>query len=125
MAPAKPKKKKPELSFERYARAIQTDIARLGKNMEAGFKSIRDEMAAKEDIQNVRDQMATQKDLLEVRDDVKRLNEIMVSKADLSEAIRRELDASPFAKESEVKDLSERMLRVEEAVGIKPKRRSA
>ena len=85
--------------------------------MEAGLKSIRDDMAT--GFRAVRDEMATHKDLLEVRDDVRRLNEIMVSKADLSETIRRELDASPFVTASEVKDLNERMLRVEEAVGIK------
>jgi hypothetical protein len=124
-AKTKTKTKAKTPSFERYARAIQTDIARLGKSMEAGFKSIHEEMATKEDIRKVREEMATHKNLLEVRDDVQRLNEIMVSKADLSETIRRELDAPPFAKESEVKDLNERMLRVEEAVGIKPKRRAA
>ena len=53
------------------------------------------------------------------------ITDSMVSKADLSEAIRHELDASPFAKASEMKDLNERMLLVEEAVGIKPKRRGA
>src|SRR5580658_7441143 len=102
MPPAKRKTKTKELSFEHYARAIQTDIAQLGKSMEAGFKSIQEEMATKDDIRKVRDQMATHKNLLEVREDIQRLNEIMVSKADLSETIRRELDASPFAKESEV-----------------------
>ncbi len=75
-------------------------------------------------LRQVREEMATHKDLLEVKDDVRRLNEIMVSKADLSE-IRRELDASPHAKQADVKDLSERVLRVEEAVGIKQKRRAA
>jgi hypothetical protein len=49
----------------------------------------------------------------------------MVSKADLAETIRRELDASPFARESDVKDLRERLLRVEEKLGIKPSRRAA
>jgi hypothetical protein len=124
MAPVKRKTQKKELSFEHYARAIQTDIAHLGKSMEAGFKSIHEEMATKEDIRKVREEMATHKTLLEVRGDVQRLNEIMVSKADLSETIRRELDASPFAKESEMKHLSERLLRVEEKLGIKPGHRS-
>jgi len=130
MAPAKRKTQKKELSFEHYARAIQTDIAQLGKSMETGFKSMREEigsirgeMAA--GFNSVRDEMATHKNLLEVRDDVQQLNDIMVSKADLSETIRRELDESPFAKESEVKDLSERLLHVEEKLGIKPGHRPA
>jgi hypothetical protein len=125
MPPAKRKTQKKELSFEHYARAIQTDIARLGKSMEAGFKSIHEEMATKDDVRKVRQDMATHKNLLEVQDDVRRLNDIMVSKADLSETIRRELDASPFAKESEVKDLSGRLLRVEEKLGMKPGHRPA
>jgi hypothetical protein len=119
MASAKTKVGKKGTSFQGFARALQTDIARLGKSMETGFT------ATKEDIRKVREEMATRAALLEVRDDVKRLNEIVVSKADLSETIRRELDASPYAKEADVKDLHERMLRVEEAVGIKPKRRAA
>ena len=130
MPPAKRKIQKKELSFEQYARAIQTDIAHLGKSMEAGFKSMREEigsirgeMAA--GFHRVRDEMASHKNLLEVRDDVQRLNDMMVSKADLSEAIRRELDASPFAKESEVKDLNHRLVRVEEKTGIKPGHRPA
>lgn len=130
MPTAKRKTQKKELSFEHYARAIQPDIAHLGKSMEAGFKSMRGEIGSirgemAEGFHKIRDEMATHKNLLEVRGDIQQLNDIMVSKADLSEAIRRELDASPFAKESEVKGLSERLLRVEEKLGIKPGHRPA
>jgi hypothetical protein len=125
MPPVKQKTKTKELSFEHYARAIQTDIAQLGRQVAEGFKSIREEMATKEDLFNLGQKMVTREEFRELRSDVKMITDSMVSKADLSETIRRELDASPYAKESEVKHLSERMLRVEEAVGIKPKRRTA
>jgi hypothetical protein len=42
-------------------------------------------------------------------------------KADLEESIRRQLDVSPYAKEADVKDLRERLLRVEEKLRIKPR----
>jgi len=112
---AKPKKK--PLSFEHYARAIQTDIADLGKEMRDGFKSMHSDIAT--GFENVRKQTH------DIREDVKRLNEIMVSKADLSEAIRRELDISPYAKEADVKEIRERLFRVEEKLGLKPSRRAA
>ena len=112
MATPKPKKKPP--SFEHYARAIQTDIADLGKEVREGFKSMRSGVDA--GFENARKQMH------DIREDVTRLNEIMVSKADLTETIRRELDASPYAKEADVKDLRDHLLRVEEKLGLKPSR---
>ena len=111
---AKPKKK--EESFDRYARAIQNDIVALGAKMETGFKSIRADMDA--GFKNVHRQIG------EVRDDVKRLNEIMVSKADLSETVRRELDSAPFAKESDMKELRERITAAERKLGIAGPRRA-
>ncbi|MGA2674957.1 MAG: hypothetical protein ABSE99_17215 [Terracidiphilus sp.] len=105
----KPKTK--ERSFEHYARAIQTDIANLGKEVRDGFQSIRKDMDA--GFLNVRRQMD------DIRDDVGRMNGIMVSKADLESTVRYELDTSPFAKEAEVKGLRERLLRVEKKLGMK------
>jgi hypothetical protein len=132
MQKEKPKKKEGDASFERHARAIQSDIARLTKAMESGFKSIREDMATKAELQEIkievtsaRREMATHAALLEVRDDVRRLNEIMVSKADLAETIRREFDAAPYARETEINELRTRMLRVEEELDIKPNRRAA
>ena len=86
MATSKPKKRTD--SFDRYARAIQDDIAALGKSMKEGFQSIREEMATKDDIRQVREQMVTKGEFKEVRDDVKRITDAMVSKADLEETIR-------------------------------------
>ena len=54
----------------------------------------------------------------DLRADVKMVTEIMVSKAELAETIRRELGASPFGKESEVKDPRERLSLVERKLGI-------
>ena len=121
---ARPKPKKKQMTLEHFAAAIQNDYLALGKKMESGFQSIREDMASKEDVRKLRNDMATHTALVDVHEDVKRLNEIVVSKADLSEAIRRELDASPYAKEAEVKDLHERLLRVEEKLDMKPRRRA-
>jgi len=102
------------MTLDDFAAAIQNDYLALGKKMETGFRSIREDMK----------KLATHAALVEVRDDVKQLNEIMVSKADLAETIRRELDASPYARDAEVKDLRERLLRVEEKLDMKPSRRA-
>ena len=108
--------------MEGYFQAIQQDLARMAtKNdiqqihgeMERGFKNV------DASFKNVYHQIG------EVRDDVKRLNEIMVSKADLAETVRRELDAAPFAKETEVKELRERMTNVERKLGIERSRHAA
>ena len=113
------------MTLDDFAAAIQRDYLALGKKMETGFRSIREDMATQEEVRKIRNEMATHAALVEVRDDVKRLNEIMVSKADLGETIRRELDTSPYAREAEVKDLRERLLRVEEKLDLKPNRRAA
>jgi hypothetical protein len=49
----------------------------------------------------------------------------MVSKADLAETVRRELDASPFAKERDVKELRDRLAVVERKLGIEKAHRAA
>jgi hypothetical protein len=103
---AKPKKK--PLSFDHYARAIQADIAHLTETVKAGFASIRGDMDS---------------GFTNVRDDVARMNGIMVSKAELEETIRRQLDVAPYATETGVKELGERVLRVETKLGIKSRRR--
>ena len=118
----KSKPKKAPKTMEGYFQAIQQDLARMAtKNdiqqirgeMERGFKNV------DAGFKNVYHQIG------DVRDDVKRLNEIMVSKADLSETVRRELDAAPFAKETEVKELRERMTVVERKLGIERSRHAA
>jgi hypothetical protein len=113
----KPKTK--ERPFGHYARAIQTDIANLGKEVRDGFQEARDAFqSTRKDMDagflNVRKQMD------DIRDDVRRMNEVMVSKADLETTIRYELETSPFVREADVKDLRERLLRVEKKLGIKP-----
>lgn len=108
--------------MEGYFQAIQHDLAGMAtKNdiqqsraeMERGFKHV------EASFKNVYHQIG------EVRDDVKRLNEIMVSKADLAETVRRELDAAPFAKQSEVKELRERITVIEQKIGIERARHVA
>lgn len=118
------------MSFEGHARAIQTDIARLTKTVESGFKSMREEIDAVREsmtkgFAEVRREMATKAELRELRDDVQRMNDIMVSKADLSEALRRELDRAPYARESDVRDLQTRMMRIEGVLNLKGKHRAA
>lgn len=111
---AKETKKKP-MTLEDFAAAVHED-----------YLTIRKDMVTKADLWPMqRDIKTLDTNVRELREDVKIITDSMVSKADLSETIRRELDASPYAKESDVKDLHARMLRVEEAVGIKPKRRAA
>lgn len=105
------KNKIKEDSFERYARAIQNDIAQLGKNMEAGFKSIQEEMTTH----------ATHAALMDVRDDAQRLNAVMVTKGELAEVVRRELEMASYAKESKVKELDKRVCRVEKKLEIEPR----
>jgi hypothetical protein len=114
---AKPKTK--ERSFDYYARVIQTDIANLGKEVRDGFLDVAEVLqSTRKDVDagflNVRKQMD------DIRDDVRRSNEVMVSKADLETTLRYELETSPFAKEADVKDLRERLLRVEKKLGMKP-----
>ena len=53
------------------------------------------------------------------------ITDVMASKADLAETVRRELDASPFAKESEVKELRERMTVVERKLRLERPRHAA
>jgi hypothetical protein len=115
----KPTTRKKPMTLENFAAAIQRDFSTLRDDMTAGFSTIRAEMTS------MRDKMATHAALREVRDDVQRLNDIMVSKADLAETIRRELDTSPYAKETDVKDLRERLLHIEEKLGLKPTHRAA
>lgn len=91
----------------------------MRKDMATGFRAVREEMATKQELGEVR---AMVKDL---RADVKMVTEVMVSKADLAETVRRELDAAPFAKESEVKELRERIAVVERKLGIEKARRAA
>jgi hypothetical protein len=98
------------MTLEDMARAIQGDLAlmatkgdilALGATMDDGFKKVRNEIA-------------------DVRDDVVRMNGIMVSKGDLAETLRRELDVSPYARESDIKEVRDRLLRVEQKLGLKP-----
>lgn len=118
MATSKTKKKGD--SFERYAQAIQNDIATLADNMKAGFQSIREEMAAKEDIRKVREEMVSKAEFKEVRDDVKRITDAMVSKADLEASMRDEFGKSEHARN--IEDLRGRVGRIEEKLGMKPSR---
>lgn len=122
MAKPKTKLKEKEPSFERYARIIQNDIAALGREMRAGFGSLREEMATKYELGALRTELKN--DIRDVGERVDRLNSVMVSKGELAEVIRREFDVSPYAKESELRELRDDLNRVFEKLGMKPPRRS-
>ena len=116
---AKRNTKKTPKTMDGYFRAIQEDLLTIHKDMATGFRAIREEMATKQELGEVRSSI---KDL---RADVKMITDVMVSKADLGETVRRELDASPFARESEVKDLRGRLAVVERKLGIERSRHAA
>jgi hypothetical protein len=105
MAKAKPKLKRDP--FEPYARAIQNDIAGLGRSMKEGFQSIREEMATKVEFRELK------ADIKDLRGDLKMLTDVMVSKSDLERALD---ESKPIA------DLRERIERVEGKLGIKASR---
>ena len=109
------------------AAAIQRDFLAIGRDMatKTDIRAIREEMATKEDLFALSQKMVTREEFSELRSDVKTITDSMVSKADLAEAIRRELDASPYVKEAEVKDIRERLSRIEEKLGLKTTRRAA
>src|SRR5580692_8937786 len=117
-------KKKP-MTLDDFAMAIQRDISSLRDDMTAGFSAVREEMATKEDLFALSQKMVTREEFRNLQSDVKMITDSMVSKADLAETLRRELEASPFAKEADVKELRERLLRVEEKLGLKATRRAA
>jgi hypothetical protein len=111
---AKPKQKKKKLTLDDFAVAIQADIARMATNQD--LKNLAGDMA--------RGFKEVHGALRDIRDDVKAATDAMVSKADLAETLRTELNKSPFAKEKDVAELRERVLRVEEHLGMKPGRHS-
>jgi predicted nucleic acid-binding Zn-ribbon protein len=115
--PRKPKPKAAPLTlahFERFTRAIQND-----------FKNLDDRVARLGGKVDDLDGKVTRigKDVAEIREDVKNLNDLMVSKTDLRDAVREELDRSRQARD--IDDLRVRMVRVEERLGLKPSRRAA
>ncbi len=76
-------------------------------------------IATKADIQK----LATREELREVREDVKRITDVMVSKADLAETLREELNKSEYARE--VSELRARVERLEEKLGSDRARHAA
>src|SRR5438067_12753501 len=108
----KPKPKEKATNVEGFFRAIQEDLV-----------AVRRDMATKDELRQIRGEMVTKAELREIRDDVKRLTDVVVSKADLANTIREEVDKSPYAKEKEVEDLRARVLRLEEKLGMKAGRR--
>ena len=113
------------MTLDDFAMAIQRDISSLRDDMTAGFSAVREEMATKEDLFALSQKMVTREEFRNLQSDVKMITDSMVSKADLAETLRRELEASPFAKEADVKELRERVLRIEEKLSLKPTRRAA
>ena len=87
------------MNLEGFAGAIQEDLARMSR---------KSDLLRKELVAGFR----------ELRDDVKIVNEVMVSKADLANALREELDKSPFVKQDELKELRTRVHRIEEQLGL-------
>ena len=75
------------------------------------------------DLLAIRKDMATKRDVdgnfRDLRADVKTITEVMVSKADLANTLRAELDKSSYAKQEEVNDLRTRVHHLEEKLGIR------
>ena len=113
------------MTLDDFAMAIQRDISSLRDDMTAGFSAVREEMATKDDLYALSQKMVTREEFRNLQSDVKMITDSMVSKVDLAETIRRKLDTSPYAKETELKDLRERPLRVEEKLGLKATHRAA
>jgi hypothetical protein len=120
---AKPTTKKKPMTLEDFAAAVHQDYLTMSKSM--ATKADLRRFATKDDLFTLGQKMVTREEFRELRSDVKMITDAMVSKADLAETVRRELDASPYAKETEVKDLRERLLRIEEKLGLKPAHRAA
>lgn len=119
---AKPKPKNKQMTIEDFAIAIQRDLARMATKDDFARLAV--------DIRNVDRKLdgrfrVVYHQMKELRTDVSQLNGIMVSKAELAETLRRELDVSPFAKESDVQELAERLAAVEQKLGIKHTHRAA
>ena len=115
------------MTIDDLAGAIQRDFLAIRRDMatKADIRAIREEMATKEDLFELSQKMVTREEFHNLQSDVKMITDSMVSKADLAETIRRELETSPYAKETDVKDLRERLLRIEEKLGLKPTHRAA
>jgi hypothetical protein len=113
MATKKSKIKKKPMTLEDFLGVIQRDLACM-----ATKEDLKD-MATKDDLQK----LATREELREVREDVKRITDLMVSKADLAETLREELDKSAYARR--IEELQTRVERLEEELGIKHVRRAA
>ena len=123
---AKPKQPKKKMkTLDEFAAAIHADYLTISKQMatKEDILQIRSEMATKEDIRQIRNDMGI--GFRDLHADVKMITEVMVSKSDLTEAIREELDKSSFAKEKDVAELRDRLMRVEEKLGMKHGRHAA
>ena len=70
-----------------------------------------------------RDIKTLEKNLRELREDVQTITEVMVSKADLANAIADELAKSEFARQ--LQDVRNRVETLERQIGIKPSHRAA
>ena len=120
---AKPTTRKKPRTLEDFAASVHKDYLAISRDM--ATKEDLKRFATKDDLYALSQKMVTREEFHELRSDVKMITDSMVSKADLAETIRRELDASPYAKETDVKDLRERLLCVEEKLGLKPAHRAA
>ena len=120
---SKLKIEKKKLTLDDFAAAIQKDYAAIRRDMatKEDIRQIREGMAT--GFRNVRDEMATRMAMRDLQADVKTITDVMVSKADLAEAVRTELDAPSQARA--IDDLRTRVLHVEEKLGIKRNRRAA
>jgi hypothetical protein len=120
---ARPTTKKKPMTLEDFAAAVHHDYLAISKNM--ATKADLKRFATKDDLFALNQKMVTREEFRDLRSDVKMITDAMLSKADLAETIRRELDSSPYVKETDVKDLRERLLRIEEKLGLKPMHRAA
>ena len=102
----RPKTKKKTMTLEDFAGAIQEDLARIERKNELLRKDVAGGFRA-------------------LREDLKIVNEVMVSKADLANTLREELDKSSYVKQDELNELRARVHRLEEQLGISHERRAA
>jgi len=106
--PAQSRKKVKTL--DDFATAIHGDYVRLHRDVAAGFRDLRAEMATKDDLRQLRSETGT--GFRNVHADLKMITDVMVSKADLTQAIKDEIGKSEYAKQTD--DLCERVRQLEQ-----------
>jgi len=108
--PSQPKKKPTPLTLnhlEKFAKAIQKDF----RNLDAKISNLGDTVTT---LDGKVTKMG--RDLATVKEDVKNIKEIMVSKADLRDAIHEEFNRSQQAED--IENLRGRVVHIEQKLGM-------